>query len=129
MKLERQGQTYQVFLQDDGTLDTVVSVNGRVFRFDSESRSENSEEDREAIHTLFLEAIDAYEEKRTLEQLLTVEDVPSDFPVKPLKTGETAKDKMTCGTCGLSWDDAIGTSWTPVPSARCPFEYFHKSEA
>lgn len=32
---------------------------------------------------------------------------------------------MTCGTCGLSWDDAVATDWTPVPSGRCPFEYFH----
>lgn len=34
-------------------------------------------------------------------------------------------DIATCGACGLSWDDAIVTSWTPAPSARCPFEYFH----
>ena len=34
--------------------------------------------------------------------------------------------KSTCGTCGLSWDDSIVTSYTPAPSARCPFEYFHE---
>jgi len=51
--------------------------------------------------------------------------VPKDFPVKVLKPGEPAKDRATCGTCGRSWDDAIGTEWTPAPSARCPFEYFH----
>ncbi len=51
--------------------------------------------------------------------------IPVDFPVRPLKPGDIATDKMTCGTCGLSWDDAIPTTWTPVPSARCPFEYFH----
>lgn len=34
-------------------------------------------------------------------------------------------DVVTCGTCGRSWDDALGSSWTPAPSGRCPFEYDH----
>lgn len=52
-----------------------------------------------------------------------VEAIPLDFPVVPHK----ANDKMaTCGHCNLSWDDTIPTSWTPTPSGRCPFEYFHK---
>jgi hypothetical protein len=54
------------------------------------------------------------------------EPIPDDFPVRPLGPGDKAKDKVTCGYCGLSWDDAIPTSWTPTPAARCPFEYFHK---
>lgn len=53
------------------------------------------------------------------------EPIPADFAVQPLKPGQEAKDKVTCGHCGLSWDDAIQTEWTPAPSARCPFEYFH----
>lgn len=57
--------------------------------------------------------------------MLEPEDIPADFPVKPLQDGQSAKDKVTCGTCGLSWDDAISTSWTPAPGGRCPFEYFH----
>lgn len=52
--------------------------------------------------------------------------VPKDFPVQPLRDGEPAKDRVTCGTCGLSWDDAKVTAWTPAPAARCPFEYFHE---
>ena len=51
--------------------------------------------------------------------------LPKDFPVQPLRANQKAKDRVTCGTCGRSWDDAIPTSWTPAPSARCPFEYFH----
>ncbi len=51
--------------------------------------------------------------------------IPKDFEVQPLKAGQTAKGKATCGECGLSWDDAIITSMTPAPSARCPFEAFH----
>jgi hypothetical protein len=35
-------------------------------------------------------------------------------------------DIATDGSCGLSWDDSIITGITPAPSARCPFEYFHK---
>lgn len=54
--------------------------------------------------------------------------IPSDFAVQPLKAGETATDRVTCGTCGLSWDDAIATSYTPAPSARCPFEAFHAGD-
>ena len=51
------------------------------------------------------------------------------YAVQPLKIGQNAKDKATCGTCGHSWDDGICTSMTPAPSGRCPFEYFHISEA
>ena len=36
------------------------------------------------------------------------------------------EDIVTCGSCGLSWDDAIVTDITPAPSAHCPFEYFHQ---
>jgi hypothetical protein len=35
------------------------------------------------------------------------------------------KAPTTCGTCGRTWDDSVSTMWTPVPSARCPFEYKH----
>lgn len=51
--------------------------------------------------------------------------VPDDFPVKVLTDGQPAKDRATCGICGRSWDDGIATAWTPAPSGRCPFEYFH----
>ena len=54
--------------------------------------------------------------------------IPKSWPVQPLKASETATDKATCGTCGVSWDDVKVTSITPAPSARCPFESFHKSE-
>lgn len=56
---------------------------------------------------------------------IAMPEVPDDFPVAVLLPGESAQRLMTCGTCGRSWDDAIPTSWTPVPSGRCPFEYFH----
>jgi hypothetical protein len=51
-------------------------------------------------------------------------DIPSDFPVKV--TDGSGPHDATCGTCGLSWDDSIATGMTPAPSARCPFEYFHR---
>ena len=59
------------------------------------------------------------------EASLKHEPIPADFEVQPLKPGENPTGKTTCGYCGLSWDDNIPTSWTPVPSGRCPFEYFH----
>jgi hypothetical protein len=52
-------------------------------------------------------------------------EIPADFPVRPLQPGDAARERVTCGTCDLSWDDALVTEWTPAPSARCPFEYFH----
>lgn len=54
--------------------------------------------------------------------------VPKKWPVQPLKPGQPARDRCTCGSCGLSWDDSISTSLTPAPSARCPFEAFHNPE-
>lgn len=51
--------------------------------------------------------------------------VPADFPVRPLKAGEKAEKKSTCGSCNRSWDDAKITSMTPAPGGRCPFEEFH----
>lgn len=58
-------------------------------------------------------------------KIRVVHIVPADFPVQPLKAGEPAGDRATCGTCLRSWDDSIPTSMTPAPAARCPFEYFH----
>jgi len=51
--------------------------------------------------------------------------IPRSWPVQPLRPGQVARDAFTCGTCGLSWDDAKVTSMTPTPSGRCPFEGFH----
>lgn len=31
----------------------------------------------------------------------------------------------TCGFCHRSWDDNVTSTVTPVPAARCPFEYEH----
>jgi hypothetical protein len=39
--------------------------------------------------------------------------------------GNIVQDIATCGTCGMSWNDALITSMTPAPSARCPYEYIH----
>jgi hypothetical protein len=60
--------------------------------------------------------------------ILRRQDIPADHPVRPLRVGEPAEDRVTCGTCGLSWDDAVSTSLTPAPSGRCPFEYYHHHE-
>src|ERR1019366_145744 len=58
----------------------------------------------------------------------TMITIPKDFPVQPLQPNEKAGFRSTCRVCNLSWDDAIATSYTPSPAARCPFEYFHKEE-
>lgn len=58
-------------------------------------------------------------------RVLRATEIPADWPVQPLKPGEPAEVKATCGHCGLSWDDGKITSMTPAPLARCPFEQFH----
>lgn len=52
--------------------------------------------------------------------------IPPDFPVTPLSPLHPQATHV-CGTCGNGWDDTIATSWTPVPSGRCPFEPFHET--
>jgi hypothetical protein len=42
--------------------------------------------------------------------------------------GNEIVNVATCGTCGRSWNDAAISSWTPAPSARCPFEYDHEDD-
>ena len=39
--------------------------------------------------------------------------------------GKTSVDTATCGTCGMSWNDALITDRTPTPSARCAYEHIH----
>lgn len=58
--------------------------------------------------------------------------VPKDHPVRPLRPGskrwKDADDRLElayCGTCRRYWDDGKVTGMTPVPSGRCPFEYYH----
>ena len=54
--------------------------------------------------------------------------IPRDFPVRPLRRSTKRPGQTTCGACRLSWDDDIPTSYTPTPSARCPFEAFHAED-
>lgn len=51
-------------------------------------------------------------------------DIPADWPVKV--TDGSGPTDLTCGYCGLSWNDAIPTGMTPTPRARCPFGEFHR---
>jgi hypothetical protein len=39
--------------------------------------------------------------------------------------GNVIDEPVTCGTCGREWNDALITSRTPAPSARCPYEDLH----
>ena len=41
------------------------------------------------------------------------------------ENGKVIENISTCGTCGRRWNDAMITGWTPAPSGRCPFEYWH----
>jgi hypothetical protein len=41
--------------------------------------------------------------------------------------GTAVSDIATDGACGRSWNDALGTTLTPAPAARCPYEYEHEA--
>lgn len=40
--------------------------------------------------------------------------------------GNPIIDMVECGTCHRKWNDALITSRTPAPAARCPFEDKHR---
>jgi len=81
-----------------------------------------------AAHEDVMSGIKNTKPKLAKGERLASHNIPKDHPVQPLKPGQKAKDPATCGSCGLSWDDGVSTSMTPTPSARCPFESFHKPE-
>lgn len=71
MKITKDGTDYEVRLEDDGTLDTVVSVNGEWIRFNSDDVRDIPDDDvftvglsYGTIENLFDNAIDAYEDNR-----------------------------------------------------------------
>ena len=61
---------------------------------------------------------------------LEMDDIPADFPVVPVTPTHPGRvyAVVTCGECGLSWDDTVSTQYTPAPSGRCPFEAFHEMD-
>ena len=86
-----------------------------------------------------------------LHTRISAKAIPKDWPVQPLTSAQVTQWKKaqdwqrrtqwtkaqdwqrsaglaTCGNCGLTWDDGTVTSMTPAPSARCPFESFHKPD-
>lgn len=40
--------------------------------------------------------------------------------------GKAPPSFVRCGHCHRAWDDTRASKWTPAPSARCPFEYWHR---
>ena len=60
MDITVEGRTFSCRLVDDGTLDTVVSVNGREYRFDSEgvARTLDGTIPARELRRLFEEVID-----------------------------------------------------------------------
>jgi hypothetical protein len=79
------------------------------------------------------EMVIVHEDEPKVDPRLPRSAIPKDWPVQPLAPRQWVNrtdrpGATTCGTCELTWDDAVVTSMTPAPSARCPFEPFH-SEA
>lgn len=56
------------------------------------------------------------------------EDCATPHPATEFRMGEdgnVVEDWVTCGECGLTWNDALPTTYTPAPSGRCPNELGH----
>ena len=72
--MKYEDKEFDVDLVDDGTLDTVISINGREFRFDCEYAAEYRDEEtgelgEESLEVLASEALDDMEEE-DFQQLL-----------------------------------------------------------
>jgi hypothetical protein len=67
MKIEHKGETFDCYLGDDGTLDTVIEVNGVRVRFDCEYasgfRDGEGRMTEEGFKELAVEAIESIEEE------------------------------------------------------------------
>lgn len=62
MTIRHKGKSWEVFLRDDGTLDTVITVNGMEVRYDGEYASAYRAKDgsmtAKGLRTLAIEAIE-----------------------------------------------------------------------
>jgi hypothetical protein len=63
MRIRHAGKIWDVYLEDDGTLDTVISIDGTRIRFDMESAAEYRDEDTgemtaKGLRALAVSAID-----------------------------------------------------------------------
>ena len=62
MKILHEDRVYDVYLEDDGSLDTVISVNGREIRFSQEHavdyRDESGSMTKHGLRELGIEAIE-----------------------------------------------------------------------
>jgi len=63
MIIRYDGRQYNVYLEDDGTMDTVISIDGKTHRFDCEYassfRKRNGEMTKKGLRELAIEAIDS----------------------------------------------------------------------
>jgi hypothetical protein len=62
-----------------------------------------------------------------LKRIIQAEAISEENGARPQfdEDGNVRVDIATCGSCGMSWNDALMTERTPAPSARCPYEYIH----
>ena len=69
MIIKDQNKEYDVYLEDDCTMDTVISVNGKEFRYDCEFaadyRNDFGQMESDGFYKLAHDAIDAYETELT----------------------------------------------------------------
>lgn len=65
MRIKTEGKEYDVYLVDDGTMDTVIKVEDREYRYDMEFAADFRKQDgsfsNKGFRELALDAIDSYE--------------------------------------------------------------------
>lgn len=66
-----------------------------------------------------------------LTNLIDAEEISEDNGAEPQldEDGKTIVRMSQCGECGRDWNDALITSRTPAPNARCPYEAIHEEIA
>ena len=100
MQIEKEGRVFEVELRDDGTADTVVAVNGREHRFDSEGIG------RDEQTGALLD-----EELRELGEQVIANMDDEEFKKAPLAKEADIVQKMTKRAAALDW---LGT----IPDER-----------
>jgi len=95
---DHENNSFNVFLVDDGSTDTVIDVNGKEFRFDSEFasmwRNEEGELTEEGLKELALDALSNMEED-DYNQLVAAspEEENAALPPEPIKKGTEYESK------------------------------------
>lgn len=117
--VEFDGEKFDVYLEDDGTMDTVISINGKEFRFDAEFASMFRDPDtgamtEEGLEELALDALSTMESDEW-DALLTRRDKSDEPPVGQERFDLAQRDEDGKWAVIDTTKDAIVSDWYDSP--------------